>query len=204
MIDETGKSYGRLTVVKLDRIDPKKGAMWLCVCECGCTTVVQGHRLRIGKTKSCGCLKREAQENFGTNTKEISSERMKGFNKTFWTEENRKKNSERSFVHGGTGTRLFSIWQHMKERCESENGYHARWYHDKGIRVCDEWQDFTAFRDWSYAHGYVEQDIANTPVKDRMSIDRIDPNMGYSPDNCRWITVSENSRNRNEYHANQR
>lgn len=204
MKDESGKRYGRLTVVKLDHIDSKKGAMWLCACDCGCTTVVTGNRLRIGKTRSCGCLKREAQINFGVNTRDVTSRRMKEFNKIFWTQEHREQNRIKSTVHGGTGTRLFRIWSGMKERCERTEGDHARWYHDKGIRVCDEWQDFSVFRKWAYGNGYHDQEIHNTEYKDLLSIDRIDPNKGYFPENCRWITVSENSCLRNKRHADQR
>lgn len=204
MKNEIGNRYGRLTVIRYDHTDKRQGAYWLCACDCGCTSVVKGNRLRNGKTKSCGCLKREAQENLGENTKEISSARMKEFNKVFWTEENRQRNREAATKHGGTGTRLFSIWSHMRERCNRENGDHATWYHDKGIRVCDEWDgNFELFREWSYANGYHEQQD-DTPYKEMLSIDRIDPNKGYSPANCQWISVSQNSIRRNQYHANQR
>ena len=204
MKNEIGNRYGRLTVIRYDHTDKRQGAYWLCACDCGCTSVVKGNRLRNGKTKSCGCLKREAQENLGENTKEISSARMKEFNKVFWTEENRQRNREAATKHGGTGTRLFSIWSHMRERCNRENGDHATWYHDKGIRVCDEWDgSFELFREWSYVNGYHEQPD-DTPYKEMLSIDRIDPNKGYSPANCQWISVSQNSIRRNQYHANQR
>ena len=204
MKNEIGNRYGRLTVIRYDHTDKRQGAYWLCACDCGCTSVVKGNRLRNGKTKSCGCLKREAQENLGENTKEISSVRMKEFNKVFWTEENRQRNREAATKHGGTGTRLFSIWSHMRERCNRENGDHATWYHDKGIRVCEEWDgSFELFREWSYANGYHEQPY-DTPYKEMLSIDRIDPNKGYSPANCQWISVSQNSIRRNQYHANQR
>ena len=204
MKNEIGNRYGRLTVIRYDHTDKRQGAYWLCACDCGCTSVVKGNRLRNGKTKSCGCLKREAQENLGENTKEISSARMKEFNKVFWTEENRQRNREAATKHGGTGTRLFSIWSHMRERCNRENGDHATWYHDKGIRVCDEWDgSFEMFREWSYDNGYHEQPD-DTPYKEMLSIDRIDPNKGYSPANCQWISVSQNSIRRNQYHANQR
>lgn len=203
MINETGNTYGRLTVVRYDHTDKTKGAYWFCICECGCTTVVKGNSLRNGKTKSCGCLKRETQQNYGKNTKEITSKRMKEFNKTFWTEERRQINREKSTTHGGTGTRLHKIWSHMRERCNSEHGDHARWYHDKGIRVCDEWNDFSVFKEWAEANGYIEQP-KDIPLKEKLSIDRIDPERGYSPDNCQWITYSENSIRRNQYYANQR
>lgn len=191
MINETGKKYGKLTVIRYDHTNKTKGAFWLCSCECGCTTVVSGNRLRSGKTRSCGCLKRLAQENFGANTREATSERMKEFNKTFWTEENRQINREKATTHGDTNTRLHRIWGHMRERCNG-SGDHARWYRDKGIRVCEEWdKSYEAFKKWALANGYHDQP-ADTPHKEKLSIDRIDPSKGYSPENCQWITVSQN------------
>ena len=155
MKNETGNRYGRLTVIRYDHTDKRQGAYWLCACDCGCTTVVKGNRLRTGKTKSCGCIKREVQEALGQRTRETSAMRMRDFNKIFWTDSNREANRRKATKHGGTGTRLFRVWEGMKERCNAENGDHARWYHDKGIRVCDEWEnDFAAFREWAVAHGY--------------------------------------------------
>jgi len=201
MKDEIGNRYGRLVVVAFDHIDAKHNARFLCKCDCGCTTIVKGNALRSGKTKSCGCLKREYKPSEENRAK--SSARMEEFNKTFWTDERREHNRELATIHGGTGTRLHRVWSHMKERCENEHGDHAKWYRDKGIRVCDEWQDFAVFREWALANGYKDPEI-DADYKEYPSIDRIDPNKGYSPDNCRWVTVSENSRLRNRYYANQR
>lgn len=79
--------------------------------------------------------------------------------------------------------RLFNIWSCMKQRCNNPNHTAARWYHEKGIRVCKEWEnDFYSFQTWAYSNGYF----------DDASIDRINPNGNYSPDNCRWITLTEN------------
>lgn len=204
MKNETGNRYGRLTVIRYDHTDKRQGAYWLCACDCGCTTVVKGNRLRTGKTKSCGCIKSEVQEALGQRTRETSAMRMRDFNKIFWTDSNREANRRKATKHGGTGTRLFRVWEGMKERCNAENGDHARWYHDKGIRVCDEWEnDFAAFREWAVAHGYYEQS-PDTPHAQRLSIDRIDPSKGYSPENCQWISISQNSIRRNQYYANQR
>lgn len=201
MKDEIGNRYGRLTVVEFAGIGPHGGAKWLCACDCGMSVEVYGNKLRKGRTKSCGCLKKEVGANLGKANAERSSARMKVFNKT---PEHRKQAKEAATTHGGTNTRLFRIWEHMRERCNANKGDHARWYHDKGITVCDEWEkDFSKFREWAEKSGYVEQP-KDTPHKDKLSIDRIDPEKGYSPDNCRWITVSENSRLRNQYHANQR
>ena len=77
MKNEIGKRYGRLTVIRYDHTDKRQGAYWLCACHRGCTSVVTCTPLRNPKAKGCGSLKREAQETFGENTKEISSARMK-------------------------------------------------------------------------------------------------------------------------------
>lgn len=82
--------------------------------------------------------------------------------------------------------RLANIWNGMKQRCNNPNHTAARWYHDRGIRVCKEWNDdFYLFQAWAIANGYA----------DDLSIDRIDPDGNYCPENCRWITLDEN-RNR--------
>jgi hypothetical protein len=201
MKDETGKRYGRLVVVGLDHIDSKHNARFLCKCDCGCTTVVKGNMLRKGRTKSCGCLLRETSARLGREQGMKNIPRLVELNKT---DEHRQQAREIATTHGGTNERLFRIWSHMRERCMSANGDHARWYHDKGICVCEEWDaDYAVFRKWAYENGYIEQP-KDTPHKELLSIDRIDPMKGYSPDNCRWITVSENSTLRNQYHANQR
>ena len=199
MKDETGKRYGNLVVVGLDHIDKKHNAKFLCQCDCGCTTVVKGCNLRSGKTKSCGCLIREHGKELGIKYGKRNAEWLPEFNKT---ETHRQQAKEAATIHGESKTRLFRIWSHMHERCEYPKGSHAKWYYEKGIRVCDEWKEFAPFRDWAYANGYFVQD--DVEHKFKLSIDRIDPNKGYSPENCRWITVSENSSCRNQYYANQR
>ena len=88
--------------------------------------------------------------------------------------------------------RLYHIWVGMKERCNNPNGKSAKWYYEKGIRVCKEWEnDFVAFRKWAIQNGY---DYSKT--RKEQSLDRIDDSKGYSPDNCRWVTHSENCRNK--------
>jgi hypothetical protein len=75
----------------------------------------------------------------------------------------------------------------MMTRCYRKS-YHAyKHYGGRGITVCDEWQkDFGAFHKWAIVTGY----------SDDLTIDRIDSNRGYSPDNCRWATMAEQNKNK--------
>lgn len=86
--------------------------------------------------------------------------------------------------HGQSGTRLYSIWSKMRSRCNRKKDPAFRFYGAKGIKVCEEWEnDFLSFKEWAELNGYT----------DKLTIDRIDSKKGYSPDNCRWLTPSENS-----------
>jgi hypothetical protein len=78
-------------------------------------------------------------------------------------------------------------WRRIHLRCNPDY-FERHLYFDKGIKVCDEWQNsWESFRDWSLKNGY----------KKELTIDRINGNKNYSPDNCRWVTQKVNTRNRN-------
>lgn len=84
--------------------------------------------------------------------------------------------------HGGTNERLYSVWCNMKRRCYNRNDAEYHNYGGRGIIVCDDWRDdYALFRDWAMLSGYEET----------LSIDRIDPDKNYCPENCRWIPLNE-------------
>lgn len=90
-------------------------------------------------------------------------------------------------THGQTETRLYYIWTSMKARCTNPRCKSFKHYGGRGIRVCEEWaQSFEAFQAWALPNGYT----------DNLTIDRIDNDKGYDPDNCRWVDRTTQSRNR--------
>ena len=95
-----------------------------------------------------------------------------------------------SFDHGecrgAKPSRLYNIWRDMQARCKNPKniGYHL--YGGRGITVCDEWAKFKSFKNWADSAGYAEN----------LTLDRIDPNGPYEPENCRWVTNTEQQRNK--------
>lgn len=95
---------------------------------------------------------------------------------------------------GYSMTRLYKIWSNMKQRCYNAKSSQYNSYGGRGITICDEWKnDFQAFAEWALTHGYQDPPIGEDIKRgDTLTIDRIDDDKGYSPENCQWITLSEN------------
>lgn len=161
-IDLTNQKFGRLTVIK--RVDQKTPIRWLCKCECGNLKEVYATHLRSGNTLSCGCLAREIAVKMG----------------------HQRDIGKRSFKHGDFGTKLYGIWAGMKRRCYNRNTKYYADYGGRGIKVCEEWQEYINFKQWAVSAGY----------KEGLTIERINVDFDYLPDNCKWISIHEQNLNK--------
>lgn len=102
-----------------------------------------------------------------------------------------KECSHPTQTHGKTHTKLFDVWQSMKQRCYDKHNNNYKNYGGRGIRICDEWlSNFMNFYNWAMDNGYQKG----------LSIDRIDVNGNYEPSNCRWVTMKEQASNKRNNH----
>ena len=86
----------------------------------------------------------------------------------------------------GKRTKLYVAWSNMAQRCNNPNNPQYKHYGGRGITICEEWKSYDNFHEWAMSNGYT----------DSLTLDRIDVNGNYSPDNCRWVSMKVQGRNR--------
>lgn len=159
LVDRLGHTYRRLTVLEqAPSVSSRPGARWRCLCTCGNVVTVLGGNL--GKTNSCGCLRREVTR-------------------------------DKSITHGHTTnlryTPTYHTWAGMKARCTNSNHSKYSYYGGRGIKIHDDWMQFKNFL----------ADMGERP--EGLSLDRIDPDGDYEPNNCRWADRETQARNQSRY-----
>lgn len=103
----------------------------------------------------------------------------------------KERASKANSKHGGRKDRLHMVWTNMKNRCYNPNYSEYACYGGRGITVCEEWKEYPEFKEWAISSGY--DDSLERGV---LTLDRIDINKGYSPDNCRFVTMSVQANNK--------
>lgn len=175
-----GDKFGRLTVIGFaghSRTKSGKSKLLVkCKCSCGNVVITPSSNLTTGDTKSCGCYHLD-------KAKEICTGNTFGYK------------------HGGTiyNHRLYAVYTTMHQRCENPNCDYYDRYGGRGIYVCKEWSGengFSNFREWAMNNGYNPD-----ATKGECTINRIDNDGPYSPDNCEWVnrTAQMNNTSANRY-----
>ena len=212
-----GKLFNNWLVISKSENDKHGNQMVLCECQCGNKTQrnISLTSLNQGRTKSCGCLNKKPVlgKRFGRLViiKEYSE------NKEIFCDANcdcgnvkkhiykrslvnggttscgcRNTDNNNNFIHGQKGKRIYKLYYSMIERCTNPNLKCYNSYGGRGILVCNEWSEdngFINFYHWAMKNGYNEK-------LNFTSIERINVNGNYEPNNCTWIKPEDQCLNK--------
>lgn len=161
-IDLVGQRFGRLVVLHRVPHTPgsKQKPRWTCKCDCGTLRIIEGGSLRRGMSTSCGCFQREDMARRRT----VHGYRRLTAGAPHGSDERTPKNP------------TYATWMGMRTRCLNPNAAGYQNYGGRGIKVCPQWETFDGFL----------ADMGPRPPG--LTLDRIDPDAGYTPENCRWVT----------------
>lgn len=228
--DITNKKFNMLTAIELVRIEKRIGAIWKFRCDCGNEVEYPASRVtsKNSITKSCGCINKNKPPKldlsgmrFGRLVVTDIYERRRGKSgvKFFWLCKcdcgnekyvsasllrngtilscgclHRENITKSVSTHGISKTRIYKILRGMIQRCENPNNSAWEHYGGRGIKICEEWRNAENgalnFYNWSMSNGY----------KDGLTIERINVEKDYSPDNCKWETWENQHRNTRKTH----
>ena len=161
-----GETFNQLKVHSIVRYKECNVTRKGVICQCSCGEFIGPCRIQglvNGDLISCGCYQRSLHSDLLkiANYKHGDSERNNRF-------------------------KLYIIWAAMLDRATNQNRVDSQYYAGKGITVCDEWRDYTVFKEWALNNGY----------KEGLSIDRIENSKGYEPSNCHWIELKLQNSNK--------